>query len=477
MSKDWRVIHGDSGEVLESLQSSFDSMVTDPPAGISFMGKQWDGAKGGRDRWIAWLAGIMMKARRLLKPGAHCLVWAIPRTSHWTAMSLEDAGFEVRDVITHLFGTGFPKSLNVSRTIDKLHGENGVVIGKGKGRTGEQSQPHGGSVHSDDAYQWPGEYDITEPVTDDARRWKGYGTALKPAAEHWILCRNPLSGNIVETVLEHGTGVLNIDGCRIGTEQTVPRRNGRSGEHGRYGKGTRVFERQNPPGRWPANVVLSYNEDCEGSCSSDCPVQILDEQSGDSVSRSGGLAGHQDQYVGGRVINPIDRTGHDDKGGASRFFYTSKAGKAEREIGLDGLPHCSPGEATGGRAEGSKGLDNPRAGAGRTSGARNHHPTVKSLDLMQWLVRLVTPASGHVLDPFCGSGSTGCAALLEGMRFTGIELSEDYADIARRRISHVDRHRRLVRLQDGRTVVAETEGTRKPKKQHSAPLFAGFDDD
>ncbi len=370
------LIHGDALQAISTLAGeSIDSIVTDPPAGIAFMGKGWDSNKGGRDNWVAWLRDIMREALRVLKPGGHALVWALPRTSHWTATALEDAGFEIRDVVTHLFGTGFPKSLT-SASVE---------------------------------------------IPDDA------GTALKPASEHWILCRKPLVGTVAENFARYGTGVLNIGACRIEGKQGPDRSLGppRRADNMALGAGNPRINPQSPLGRWPANVTLD-----------DDAAALLDAQSGTRTGAHGSRGGYArgagvhagGQREGGGIV-PVST------GGASRFFYVAKGARAEKDAGLEHLPARAGGDVTG-REDGAKGLDNPRAGAGRTGGARNHHPTVKSIALMRWLVRLITPPGGVVLDMFAGSGTTGVAALAEGCRFVGVEMSPEYIPILEGRIAH-----------------------------------------
>ena len=376
--------HGDCADVASVIApESIDAIVTDPPAGISFMGKAWDGDKGGRDQWIAWLRDVMRTAMGLLKPGGHALVWALPRTSHWTATAIEDAGFEIRDVVVHLFGTGFPKSLDVSKAIDP----------------------------------------------DDAARFTGVGTALKPGHEAWILARKPLAGTVAANAIAYGTGGLRIDDCRIGDVDT---RAPTGGSPDGSGWGTKSGAIAGSPlGRFPANVTLDEEA-----------AATLDEQSGSL--QSGGRSGvsYDTGYVtavasewtiggggSGRCIA--------DTGGASRFFYVAKAPRAEKDAGLDHLPLRTGGDATD-REEGSAGLNSPRAGSGRTGGVRNHHPTVKSIALMRWLCRLITPPGGIVLDLFAGSGTTGLAALAEGLRFVGVEREAEFVDVAAGRLAHVE---------------------------------------
>ena len=406
----WCVVHGEASDVLWVLpDESIDSMVTDPPSGIGFMGRDWDSDFGGRDIWVERLTGVMAEAWRVLKPGAHGLVWALPRTSHWTATALEDAGFEVRDRITHLFGTGFPKSHDVSKAIDA-----------------------------------------------EARQWDGWGTALKPAAEDWWLVRKPFRGTVADNVLKHGCGGLNIDACRIATDWSERPESWKRSGHLRQGydraqnaTGVAAGLKSDgitchPDGRWPAHVVLSHSPECGERCGEVCPVLQIGAQSGTSRTPQS-LPQPEFNSPTGLVYGMrcgVGRNGErivlpGDSGTATRFFYCAKPGRAERELGLDGFRVRSAGEATG-RRDGSAGIT-ARAGAG-TGGARNAHPTVKSLELMRYLARLVTPPGGVVLDQYCGSGSTGMAAILEGMRFIGIELNdtekEPFVSIARARIAH-----------------------------------------
>jgi site-specific DNA-methyltransferase (adenine-specific) len=283
-----RILHGDCRERLRELpDDSIDALVSDPPSGIGFLGMAWDGDHGGRDAWIGWLTEILIECRRVLKPGAQMLLWALPRTSHWTATALEDAGFEIRDVISHVTGTGFPHARNLD----------------------------------------------------------GRATGLKPASEHWILARRPLREKNVSLNLEAWqTGALNIDACRVN-------------------------------GRYPSNFLLSIEE--------------------------------------GRPYAP--------------YFYCAKATKQEKNEGLDDFPWVRA-PSVNARLE------------KRASQTRNPHPTVKPLRLMRYLCRLITPPGGTVLDVFCGSGSTGVAALQEGLSFVGIEQDAAYVEIARARWIYAQEH-------------------------------------
>jgi site-specific DNA-methyltransferase (adenine-specific) len=415
---------------------SIDAVVTDPPSGIAFMGADWDKDKGGRDAWIDWLAEIMREVWRVTKPGGHALVWALPRTQHWTATAVENAGWEVRDVLMHVFGSGFPKSSNVSIQIDKQAGAMGH---RGKAHHGHAT---GEVANGRENLNAPHAMPEHKGITPEAKRWAGWGTALKPSHEAWILARKPLSGTVAATVLEHGTGALNIDGCRVGTDaQQINAYAGR-GPFGDSQKG-KEYTSKNVIGRWPPHLLLSHAAACGETCADGCPVAEMDAQSG--VLKAG-IAGPKSRVFGdGIIYGTSDRklesesTGYGDTGGASRFFpvfrYVAKPSTAEKSAGLGHRTPATGGEATG-RKDGSAGLDNPRAGAGRNGGALNIHPTVKPRGLMEWLVKLITPPGGVVLDPFTGSGSTGVAAVGLGFDFIGFEMSEEFAGIARDRIGH-----------------------------------------
>lgn len=429
---------GDCLDVLRELEDGLaDAMVTDPPAGIAFMGKAWDRDKGGREEWVAWLGEVFAEVLRVLKPGAHCLVWSIPRTSHWTATALEVAGFEIRDCVAHLFGTGFPKSLNVSKAIDAAAGVEREVIGT-------KTRPDG--TQRKNAAKWASGMgymgnaaspeQATSPATDAAKQWAGWGTALKPAMELWWLARKPLAGTVAENVEAHGTGALNIDGCRLGTEggtREIP-----TGKGNKLGDVLGVFGKCETVdagvGRWPPNVAISHSPECGEQCAEGCAVAELDGQSGDSRSTGGLTPGVGAQT--GRVYGFGDKLGANagglgDQGGASRFFYCPKPSTSERDDGLDHR-EVKKGCALTNRKEGSPGAKHARASS--CADRRNSHPTVKPIELMRWLCRLVTPPGGLVMDPFMGSGTTGIAALAEGFKFLGVERELEYFEIARDRI-------------------------------------------
>lgn len=369
------IYNGDCLAALKGMpDNSVDSIVTDPPAGIAFMGKEWDKDKGGRDGWIAWMQSIASEALRVLKPGGHALVWSIPRTSHWTATSWENAGFEVRDKICHIFGNGFPKGRDIGKAIDEEAG--------------------------------------AAPATEAAKQWTGWSTTLKPASEDWWLLRKPLSEKtLAKNLLKWGTGALNIDGCRIGTDTITV-----SGDN----KGFHMWKEQNgrktkqvankPPtthtGRWPANLM----HDGSDEVTSLFPVT---GSSKSGVRDPNGTMG----YHGGASGLPGVVAGYNDNGGsAARFFYCAKASVNDKEEGLAGLLKARQ-------------VMTPLP-------KENDHPTVKPTALMQYLCRLITPPGGIVLDLFMGSGSTGKAAIKEGFRFVGCDLDNHYCNIAYNRISH-----------------------------------------
>jgi site-specific DNA-methyltransferase (adenine-specific) len=315
----------------------------------------------------------------------------------------------------------------------------------------------------DDANGWnanstTGDYKYLAPATDNARQWQGWGTALKPAHEPIVLARKPLIGTVSENVLAHGTGSMNIDATRLVTADNLnggayakegsERHDG--AENWRFKRGGEAGSFKQPPGRWPPNVLLSHTEDCDDKCADDCPVLEMDRQSGISKSAGGRIGNSSGCYsnlgsTGWSGDHQKGDPGYGDEGGASRFFpcfrYHPKTSRKERERGCENLPVKTGAQAVD-RKEGSDGLNSPRAGAGRTAAAvRNVHPTVKPVELMKWLVKLVTPPSGVVLDPFTGSGTTGVACVLEGFDFIGFEQSTEYVEIAEARIADAQRNK------------------------------------
>jgi site-specific DNA-methyltransferase (adenine-specific) len=422
----WKVLAGSClDRLLELDDCSIDAVVTDPPYELGFMGKSWDSSG------IAYNVEVWRQCLRVLKPGGHILAFGGSRTWHRLAVAIEDAGFELRDSIAWIYGSGFPKSLDVSKAIDKAAGaEREVVIETVVDIFGEREETVENvagktSIWNSDGNG--GNSAITEPATDDAKRWQGWGTALKPAFEPVVVGRKPLTGTVAANVLEWGVGGLNIDGTRIGRKE---------GDNSSAGNRTATFGTQetnsggdgsggwsqNDSGRWPSNVMLD-----------EYTASLVDQQSGtrlgSATSSKINLGSGEKSEIhgwGGKITAT-----YDDKGGASRFFYVAKASKRDRNEGLDGLEaqrHSDREKADG------VGGDNPRNRSNQEK--QNFHPTVKPTDLMRNLIRLVTPLGGTVLDPFTGSGSTGKAAILEGMQFVGCELTPEYLPIIEGRINY-----------------------------------------
>ena len=403
------LIEGDCREVLKELDAnSIDAIVTDPPYGLEFMGKEWDGADGfrralnladaGRDNAFGrtsqrgpeyrtkvgdmqvfqqWCTTWAIECLRVLKPGGHLLSFGGTRTYHRMASAIEDAGFEIRDQIGWLYGSGFPKSSN---------------------QEGD---------------------------------WEGWGTALKPAWEPIVLARKPLVGTVAANLAKWGVGALNIDGCRVGTERREYR-----GGMGRFNEqaqsqGFRPYVNGVPSqseeifvaeGRWPANIIHDGSDEVLAAFPQ-ARGQIADASSSDK---------RKTQNVYGAMERGNDGAKARDSGGsAARFFYCAKASKADRDDGVCSAPKPVVTFAT---ANGTSGKPSSIS-EGRNTEYRNTHPTVKPTDLMRYLCRLVTPPGGTVLDPFMGSGSTGRGAVLERFSFIGIEMSAEYFDIADARIA------------------------------------------
>jgi len=495
---DARVVFGDCRDVLKTLaDNSVDSVVTDPPYELGFMGKKWDSTG------IAYDVSVWEECLRVLKPGGHVLAFGGSRTFHRMAVAIEDAGFEIRDSIAWMYGSGFPKSLDVSKAIDKGIGKNrerqlefvawmrktglkagqiNAAIGmsdvgshylrhdqpaiatadlfdllrpllppvpenierlvaertgiewteyKKRVVTGSRDVP-AGHAFAGERYSVGGSEAVEIPVTlahtPEAKQWEGWGTALKPAFEPIVVGRKPFGkgSTVAANVLLHGVGGLNIDASRIGTKDNL---NGgaysdsdmkRNPENvGAYGFAVKPGEYQQPKGRWPANVILD-----------EYSAGLLDEQSGhtrDGVAMKGNSAGNNIFSENSKPTAP--NHGYGGQGGASRFFYCAKASKRDRNEGLDGL---EPERHADRVADDGVGGENPR---NRTNTAKqNFHPTVKPTTLMRYLIKLVTPPGGTVLDPFTGSGSTGKAALLDGYKFVGVELTEEYLPIIEGRL-------------------------------------------
>jgi site-specific DNA-methyltransferase (adenine-specific) len=365
----------------------------------------------------------------VLKPGGHLLSFGGTRTYHRVAVAIEDAGFELRDSIAWLYGSGFPKSLDVSKVIDKAAGAQREIIESATTNCPyfpAMCEGHPTATGSQSGLMRHAQ--PSKPTTPEAQQWQGWGTALKPAFEPVIVARKPIEGTVANNVLKWGTGGLNIDGSRIGSETmgggTMPAMASGDSIVGRNQGAERKENTNTSTGRWPANIILDPYT-----------AELLDEQSGDSKSqvtnfkvkgRSGGILGKQGK----------DRdytSGFTDRGGASRFFYVAKASKRDRNEGLkdlDAQRHSDRELADG------VGGDNPRNRSNQAK--QNFHPTVKPTSLMEYLIKLVTPPNGTVLDPFTGSGSTGKAAILQGFDFIGIEMTEEYLPIIEGRLKHAE---------------------------------------
>jgi site-specific DNA-methyltransferase (adenine-specific) len=383
----YQILHGNNLDILPTLaDNSIDSIVTDPPYELGFMGKKWDSSG------IAYSVELWQQCLRVLKPGGHLLAFSGSRTYHRMVVSIEDAGFEIRDMISWISNKTFPKSLNIGKAIDKAAGAEREVIGKHSAPAGKSAVMTGSRTVTEAGFWARGDtdVDITAPATDEAKQWDGWGTGLKPTVEPIVMARKPVEGTIANNVLIYGTGGLNIDASRIKTTDSFGGgAKGSSGFAADYnGEGWTLGSAE---GRWPANLIL--DEDT---------AEILDEQSGQLKPATSRTKAKSRAMFG----TGLDDTAiYSDKGGASRFFYVAKASKRDRNEGID----------------------------------LNNHPTVKPTSLMEYLIKLVTPPNGTVLDPFTGSGSTGKAAILQGFDFIGIEMTEEYLPIIEGRLKHAER--------------------------------------
>lgn len=386
------ILVGDCLDLMRTLEpNSMDSIVTDPPYGLGFMGKAWDHGVPGVPFWV--------EALRVAKPGAWLAAFGGTRTYHRLACAIEDAGWELRDTLMWLYGSGFPKSKNPCTCKPPVRTE------------------------AIDAHGWR--------LCGSCGKQYELGTALKPAWEPIVLARKPLIGTVDANVLVHGTGGLNIDGCRVETDDGyATNRVTQGGDHFSIGsdektRGT-TFE-PNAAGRWPANVVHDGSEEVL-ACFPDAPGQVAKASTSTSTRKNQNTYGSLARGSGGNEPR-------DDAGSAARFFYCAKASREDRNDGCDELPTVVTDVLAGHRSRRMEEVKRPD-GAPPATG-KNNHPTVKPTELMRWLCRLVTPRGGLVLDPFTGSGSTGRGAIAEGMRFVGIELDPEYAAIAEARIRAV----------------------------------------
>lgn len=479
----YTLINGDCIEKLRELpDNSVDSIVTDPPYGLEFMGKDWDapwkaipskefneiekGTLGGFsklpnhsrvnnlkcnkcNKWKFssnpckcekpdfpparqeamqafqdWCVLWAVEALRVLKPGGHLLSFGGSRTYHRMACAIEDAGFEVRDQMMWVYGSGFPKSHNISKALDKDAGVEPEIIGRNPNSREESKQDdnlyEAGTVGKT-AY-------ITKPTSELAKKWDGWGTALKPSHEPIVVARKPLDGTVADNIRKWGVGGLNIDGCRVDAAgedfSDVQDRKDLIGKCSNHAEGgnAEALDKLKRLGRFPANFIHDGSQ------------QVLDlfPETGKS---QGGRSGHTAAYGGGYKQEHYgdEKPGFGDSGSAARFFYCAKASKRDRNDGCDEL-ESKPFETSQPYGEGAE----ARA-EGNSKGNPNNHPTVKPTELMRYLCRLVTPPNGTVLDPFNGSGSTGRAAMLEGFDYIGIEKDPEYIKIAEARIRAVQK--------------------------------------
>ncbi|MFI8146464.1 DNA-methyltransferase [Acinetobacter sp. ABJ_C5_2] len=380
---------GDCLELMKQLPDDLiDSIVTDPPYGLKFMGKKWDCNVPGVEIW--------QECFRVLKPGGHLLAFAGTRTQHRMACNIEDAGFEIRDMIAWVYGSGFPKSHDVSKAIDKLAGHIGETDYIAQTENKIYSNRKGKAAGVD---RTPGVKLNSKPQSEMAEQWSGWGTALKPALEPITVARKPFKGTVAQNVLEHGTGAINIDGCRVEGNDVLTREcKGIASSTGEAWKRpfhdsaeVQMFGSTN--GRWPANLIHDGSDEVLGLFPDNKSSQTKKD---DGRYNPKQYADTENGYFGARN----SQNSYADNGSAARFFYCAKASKKDRD-------------------------------------EDNKHPTVKPTDLMRYLCRLVTPPNGMVLDPFMGSGSTGKAAMLESFKFIGIEREQEYFEIAKERISCV----------------------------------------
>lgn len=375
------IYNEDCLETMKRMPDNYlHAIVTDPPYGLSFMGKAWD--------YDVPKVEIWREALRVLKPGGHLLAFAGSRTYHRMAVAIEDAGFEIRDQLIWMYGSGFPKSLNIGKAVDKLQGNEREVVGTEvlKGNAAVSTKEKGGTFVAGASFTGVKEIELTKGTSE----WEGYGTALKPAHEPCVLARKPIEGTVANNVLKHGTGGLNIDGTRVGAETITQTRTQMKAWRASEGR-TDIPEsadnsQTQTTGRFPANLIHDGSDEVVG----------LFPQTG--KSKAGGSSGTT-FATGSTRTDP--RVGHNDNGGsASRYFYTAKASKRER-------------------------------------GQGNSHPTVKPIALMKYLVKLVAPPkNGIIYDPFSGSGTTLLACQKLGIDFIGSEISKEYCDIAEERLRH-----------------------------------------
>jgi site-specific DNA-methyltransferase (adenine-specific) len=409
---------GSNLDILPTLpDNSVDSIVTDPPYELGFMGKSWDSTG------IAYNVALWRECLRVLKPGGHLLAFSGSRTYHRMTVAIEDAGFEIRDQMMWVYGSGFPKSHNISKALDKMEGvEFKNIPANGVGFM----NPRGDGGYNKTLNQM---VKVGESSAS-AQQWNGWGTALKPAHEPICLARKPLEGTVADNVLKWGVGGINIDGCRVGfVSEEDKKESTQKNQHADFDStiGTnQVYgdysmlkpKNYNPPGRFPSNLMHDGSPEV---------LDLFPESNGGAAPKKANTI--KTLFQGG--WNGIEREERIDfgSGSAARFFYCPKASKSDRNDGCDDFEERRESDRI---KDDGIGGDNPR---NRTNNPRkNFHPTVKPTELMAYLCRLITPPGGTILDPFTGSGSTGRGAVSQGFNFIGIELSPEYVEIAKARI-------------------------------------------
>jgi len=437
--------HGDCLDVMATLpEHGVDTIITDPPYGLSFMGKAWDHGVPGVPFWA--------EALRVAKPGALLLAFGGTRTWHRLACAIEDAGWELRDAVMWVYGSGFPKSHDISKAIDREAGAEREVVGINEDYL--RRKPNGMKTQGATAYgysqtQQETNASITAPATPAAALWDGWGTALKPAWEPIIVAMAPLDGTFAHNALTWGVAGLNVDGGRVEGSWSYPNGSGTGGFStgkfmGTAGKGDKTNPylgtpvSSHPAGRWPANVIHDGSDEVLAG--------FPNVKAGVAVRHNVGhsKSGNINYATGSQDTEMRTDVGYGDTGSAARFFYCAKASRAERNAGCEGMEERVAGAMVGNQTP----VASRPAGDGITPiqqvRAANHHPTVKPLALMRYLCKLTaTPTGGVVLDPFMGSGSTGVACVQTGRSFIGIEIDRGYFEIAERRIAEAQAQMRM----------------------------------
>jgi DNA modification methylase len=423
-----QILHGDNIELMKQLEdNTIDAVVTDPPYGLSFMNKKWDYDVPKIEFWQA--------VYRVLKPGGHVLSFGGTRTYHRMVVNLEDAGFVIRDCVVYGFGSGFPKGVNIGKNLDKFiktgnDSWNGTGDSSGGALGYSKLQHEQGYRPNDYSERHQTKYEITEEI---AKKYEGWNTGLKPAVELICLARKPISENtIVENVLKWGTGGINIDGCRVGRDQIKTQGGVKFKGENIYGKYAECTETTHL-GRYPSNFIHDGSDEVmelfpmtkSGGRKNDVNNNFSQKKALDNKYTFS-------SYCIKREKNPNNFT--PDAGSAARYFYCAKPSPKERNLGLEGFENMfAKGEEIDKQIGGSYKFRLDGSLDGKIPEKRNTHPTVKPISLLKYLIRLITPPNGVVLDPFCGSGTTICAAILENKNYIGMELENDYYEIAKAR--------------------------------------------